>query len=107
MRRIVVFFIVVAIASASVVVLAAQQESARPRFEVASIKPNVSNDGRISIQRTGSRYTARGVSLALLIRNAYNVQEFQVIGAPAWADSERFDIVATMPDGVDPAPVRA
>jgi len=101
-------FIVSAIVSGTMVLsLSAQQESARPRFEVASIKPNVSNDGRVSIQRTGSRYTARGVSLALLIRNAYNVQEFQVIGAPAWAESERFDIVATMPDGLDPAPIRA
>jgi bla regulator protein blaR1 len=80
----------------------AQQD--RPRFEVASIKENVSNDGRIQIQRTGSRYTARGISLALLIRNAYNVQEFQVIGAPPWADSDRFDIVATMPGDADSPP---
>ena len=101
-------FIVAAIVSdAMVLSLSARQESERPRFDVVSIKPNVSNDGLVSIQRTGSRYTARGVSLALLIRNAYNVQEFQVIGAPAWAQSDRFDIVATMPDGPDPAPVRA
>jgi uncharacterized protein (TIGR03435 family) len=92
------------ITSVPVVALRAQQGSERPRFEVASIKLNVSNDGRISVNRTGSRYTASGMSLALLIRNAYNVQEFQVIGMPAWGNSDRFDIVATMPAEPDAAP---
>ena len=96
--------IVVAIELVAIVALHAQQAADRPRFEVASIKPNVSNDGRISVNRTGSRYTASGISLALLIRNAYNVQEFQVIGMPAWGNSDRFDIVATMPADPDPAP---
>jgi uncharacterized protein (TIGR03435 family) len=81
------------------------QETDRPRFDVASIKQNVSNDGIVQIQRTGTRYTARGVTLALLIRNAFDVQESQVIGAPAWADADRFDIVATMPDQASAPPV--
>jgi uncharacterized protein (TIGR03435 family) len=95
---------IVVIASASMVALHAQQASDRPRFEVASVKPNVRNDGRVSVNRTGSRYTASGVSLALLVRNAYSVQEFQVIGMPAWGDSDRFDIVAAMPADPNPAP---
>jgi uncharacterized protein (TIGR03435 family) len=102
MNKHIALFLVV-IASVSVVALHAQQASERPRFEVASIKPNVSNDGRISVNRTGSRYTAYGISLALLIRNAYGVQEFQVTGAPPWAESDRFDIVATMPAESVPA----
>jgi len=81
------------------------QGTERLRFDVASIKQNVSHDGMVQIQRTGTRYTARGVTLALLIRNAFNVQESQVIGAPAWADTDRFDIVATMPDQAAAAPV--
>ena len=75
-----------------------QGQDERPRFEVASVKPNVSQDLIVAIQTTGTRFTARGVTLALLIRTAYGVQEFQVIGAPPWADSDKFDIVATMPD---------
>jgi uncharacterized protein (TIGR03435 family) len=94
----------IAVALASMVPMHAQQAPERPRFEVASIKLNVSNDGRVSDNRTGSRYTASGVSLALLVRNAYSVQEFQVIGMPAWGDSDRFDIVATMPADLNPAP---
>src|SRR6185503_21204717 len=88
---------IVVIASASAAALSAQQATDRPRFDVASIKPNVSNDGRVMVSGNGSRYTATGVSLALLIRTAYRVQEFQVIGAPSWAESDRFDIVATIP----------
>jgi uncharacterized protein (TIGR03435 family) len=81
-------------------------QNERLRFEVASVKPNVSQDGIVQVQTTGARYTARGVTLALLIRSAYGVQEFQVIGAPPWADSDRFDVIATMPD-VSGAPPQA
>lgn len=84
---------------------AANQQPDRPRFDVASVKADVSNDGRVSIQRTGGRYTAHGVSLRLLLLSAYDVQEYQVIGAPPWAATDRFDIVATMPDTPDTSPV--
>jgi len=103
MNRHIALFLV-AIASASVVALHAQQASERTRFEVASIKQNVSNDGRVSVGARGSRYSATGVSLALLIRNAYRVQDFQIIGAPSWAESDRFDIAATMAGESNPAP---
>jgi len=81
------------------------QNSERPRFEVVSIKPNDRHDGQIMTRRTGNRYTAVGVTLGLLLRNAYNVQQSQLIGAPAWAESDRFDIVATMQDTPDTSPV--
>jgi uncharacterized protein (TIGR03435 family) len=103
-KRIAVF---VVIAAGSTVGLRAQQASDRPRFDVASVKPNVSNDGRVSVGASGSRYSATGVSLALLIRNAYGVQEFQIVGAPSWAESDRFDIAATMPGESSPGPKSA
>ena len=107
MRRahIVVLALVLTCGSRTLQVRGLAQGAARPRFDVASIKQNVNNDGMVQIQRTGARYTARGVTLALLIRTAYDVQESQVIGAPAWADTDRFDIVATMPDQAAAAPV--
>jgi uncharacterized protein (TIGR03435 family) len=37
-----------------------------------------------------------------LLRAAFDIQEFQIAGQPAWADRDRFDIVATMPDGARP-----
>jgi uncharacterized protein (TIGR03435 family) len=74
-----------------------------PTFEVASVRPNTSGDGRVMIGlQPGGRYTATNVPLRLLIRNAYQVQDFQLVDAPGWISSERFDIVAKG-EG-DPAP---
>jgi uncharacterized protein (TIGR03435 family) len=42
----------------------------------------------------GGRFTAENMPLRLLIQHAYGVRSFQIIGGPAWIDSERFDIVA-------------
>jgi bla regulator protein blaR1 len=70
----------------------------RPRFEVTSVKVNASGDGIVIMQSTGSRFTARGLSAAELVRLAYRVQEFQTAGGPDWMNSVRFDIVAKYPD---------
>jgi uncharacterized protein (TIGR03435 family) len=83
---------------------APQQPAAPPRFDVASIKQNTSNDGIVAIQTQKGRFTARGFTLAALIRSAYRVQEFQVIGGPDWVSTDRFDVEATFSD-VDRPPV--
>ncbi len=67
-------------------------------FEVASIKPNNSGDGRVMMQNQPGRYLATNVSLRLLIRNAYQLQDFQITGGPGWLGSDRFDINAKVPD---------
>jgi len=68
---------------------------APPQFEVASVKPNKSGDGRVMIGvQPGGRFTATNVPLRLLIRNAYQLQDFQIVGGPDWVGSDRFDIVA-------------
>jgi uncharacterized protein (TIGR03435 family) len=69
-------------------------------FEVASIKPNKSGDGRVMLGlQPGGRFTATNVPLRMLIRQAYDLQEFQIVGGPDWLGSDRFDIVAKAPDG--------
>jgi uncharacterized protein (TIGR03435 family) len=79
--------------------LAQSQAAGGSRFEVASIKINKQNDGVVSLSNQGGRFTGLGVSLGLLIRNAYQVQEFQIVNGPSWIDSERFDVAAKEPDG--------
>jgi uncharacterized protein (TIGR03435 family) len=71
----------------------------REAFEVASIKPNPSNDVPESIQvmpSGGIRMT--GFRVSTLIRVVYagtTVQRpDQIVGGPGWIGSERFDIVA-------------
>ena len=75
-------------------VVAAAQDP-QPAFEVASVRPNNSGEGFIRFQRQpGGRFTATNVPLRELIRFSYQVQPFQIEGAPGWAASARFDIVA-------------
>ena len=69
-------------------------------FDVASIKPNVTlGESTISGSLNGG-FTARNASLRALILRAYGRHESQLVAAPAWIATERFDIdarVATPP----------
>jgi uncharacterized protein (TIGR03435 family) len=87
-----------AIIVASVQAQAPPQPSSQPRFDVASIKVNRTNDGVVFDQAQKGRYTIYRYTLAALLRSAYRVQEFQIVGGPDWIDSERFDIEATYAD---------
>jgi uncharacterized protein (TIGR03435 family) len=64
-------------------------------FEVASIKPSEGDGHMVRIQTSpGGRYTASGVTLKMLIQQAYDVKDFQITGGPAWMSTMAFDIVA-------------
>jgi uncharacterized protein (TIGR03435 family) len=75
----------------------------RPAFEVASIKraaPGVSGGG-ISIGQ-GGRLTTANVNLKQIIRVAYHVQAFQIVGGPEWIESDTYDIDAEPEAAVAP-----
>jgi uncharacterized protein (TIGR03435 family) len=84
--------------------------SATAAFEVASIKQNRSGDGPSGIRfLPGGQYVATNVSLRSLIATAYGVPlqpllRDQLVGAPGWIDSDRFDIVAKADGAVSPGP---
>jgi bla regulator protein blaR1 len=65
-----------------------------PAFEVASIKPNKSGTGMTMLHTTPVGFSASNISLKALIQQAYGVEENQVLGAPSWVGSERFDMEA-------------
>ena len=72
--------------------------NADPSFEVATIKPN--NSGATSMQQLtvrGRNFATRNSSLADLISFFYQVQMKQIVGAPEWASTDRYDIAA-VPD---------
>ena len=79
--------------------LSAQSE-AHPAFQVASIKPSASSGppGMSVRPLAGGRLTTRNAPVALLIQFAYSVQAFQVVGGPAWLNSDGYDIEAK-PEG--------
>ena len=64
-----------------------------PRFEVASVRPHrAADDVMFALQfHDGGRFTATG-TLRMLIRTAYRLQEFQVVGPRGWIDDEQFDV---------------
>lgn len=71
-----------------------------PSFDVVSIKPDRSGDDRIVMMaQPGGRIVATNVTLRLLIRNAYRVQDFQIVDAPSWLGTDRFDIEAKAAGG--------
>jgi uncharacterized protein (TIGR03435 family) len=74
--------------------LASNAES--PAFEVASVKPNKAGDPgrRMLMPQPGGRLTAANVAAAELIRFAYELPDFQIVGGPDWLNSDRFDVVA-------------
>jgi uncharacterized protein (TIGR03435 family) len=92
-RQRIVTVAVMAMATATLQGQTARRDS--PAFEVASVKPNKSGDAslRLDIQ-PGGRFIAANIPLKQFIRAAYTLQLHQIADAPAWVDSERFDITA-------------
>jgi bla regulator protein blaR1 len=99
----------IVLSSAAMLVLAALSITARasqapnriqtdplPTFEVASVKPNKSGAGRSMIENVqpGGLWHLTNVPTRALIRTAYRVQDFQIVGAPDWAQTEHYDVVA-------------
>jgi uncharacterized protein (TIGR03435 family) len=79
--------------------------NAKPEFEVATIKPSDPNQPgwALVVNRSGMLNT-HNTTLADLIKFAYDLHPKQVIGAPAWFDTDKFDVeakpsVAGMPTG--------
>lgn len=74
-------------------------------FEAASVKPSDPknpNQG-FSIRRAaGGRFDTLNAPLRGLILFAYQIQNFQLVGAPEWVNTSRFDIIAKM-EGDPPA----
>jgi uncharacterized protein (TIGR03435 family) len=72
--------------------LAAQE---RMLFEVASVKPNNSGPaaGR-SLNVQGGTIVVSNMTVLDLMRWAYQIQGFQIVGAPEWIGTDRFDILA-------------
>jgi uncharacterized protein (TIGR03435 family) len=69
-----------------------------PQFEVATVKPPGPQDRIITLYNyPGGRVVISLYTFALLLNEALGVQRFQVVGAPAWIDSERFMIEAQPP----------
>ena len=67
-------------------------ENAHPSFEVATIRPSDPNDDHQGVHLTGHRILIENQTLKSLVTSAFTIQKQQIVGAPAWFSTERFDI---------------
>jgi uncharacterized protein (TIGR03435 family) len=73
-----------------------------PTFEVASVKPNNQGGGRIGRGGTPGRMDLMNMTARLLIRQAYNIHDSQIVGGPDWTGSQGFDVNATITGDAPP-----
>ncbi len=77
-------------------------EGTKLEFEVASIKLSPEQQGGGGFNVTATEFRGR-TTLAQLITFAYLLHRSQVSGLPNWADTDRYEIAARLPQGGDPS----
>ena len=87
--------LVVAVAAAVSPAIAQSHEKV---FEVVSIKRNRTAAAASDTNTTPGRLSLVNVTLLSVIQRAFGVQRPQIVGAPDWLLSERYDIVAVTGD---------
>lgn len=105
--RIILRLALLALAAAATATLA-QTPASAPTFEVATIKPAAPLNPRdiaqgkvhLGMSVDGARVDIGALSIADLIRIAWEVKPYQVSG-PEWMPTERFNILAKMPEGAN------
>jgi bla regulator protein BlaR1 len=65
-------------------------------YEVVSIKPHKSGDELFKMTFDKDGFRAIMVTLRMLIRTAYGVDDSRIFGAPNWLDSDKYDVEARM-----------
>ena len=75
-------------------------------FDVASIKLSMRNAGATHTRSGRGLFTAGNVSVKDLAQLAYGLRDHQIIGAPGWADSERYDINAKSETNIKPEHIK-
>jgi uncharacterized protein (TIGR03435 family) len=70
-----------------------------PSFEVATIKPTAPDDrsGRFLTMQGAHQLVVKAYTLKFMVAAAHNLPPRLIAGGPAWADSDRYDIVAATP----------
>jgi uncharacterized protein (TIGR03435 family) len=94
--------IVAIVLISAVTIPLAHAQSARPAFEVASLKRNMDQVLTVSgvLPSEGGRVSAKAATLKQLIQSAYQIKAREIEGGLAWMDSERYDIEAKAANNV-------
>jgi uncharacterized protein (TIGR03435 family) len=70
------------------------QAAAKLEFEVASVKPTATQGSFTIDFPAGGGFSARNLTVQILLQTAYALQDYQISGGPSWTSSAGFDIQA-------------
>jgi uncharacterized protein (TIGR03435 family) len=90
--------------------LSAQAPTAKPAFEVVSIKPTsetlmmLMQSGKAPMRIDDAQFEMASIDLANLVRMAYHLPQDQISG-PGWLEQERFAVSAKLPAGASKSQV--
>src|SRR5688572_14965718 len=73
----------------------APSADSRPAFDVTSVKSYKGAETAMSNRFTPGQTRYANVPLSVLIQTAYGVAGYQVVDAPSWVESERWDVIGT------------
>jgi uncharacterized protein (TIGR03435 family) len=85
---------------AAVLLVGTLQAQSPARFDVVSIKRNTSGAPGSETDTTPGRINLINVTPLSLLLRALGVRTFQIVGAPGWTATERYDVVASVPGGL-------
>jgi uncharacterized protein (TIGR03435 family) len=77
---------------------------ADPGIVTATIRPSQPEDSSKGLIVQMGHIHAANATLSDLITNTYGIHPKQLVGAPAWVDQDRFDIIATFSGEGQPSP---
>jgi uncharacterized protein (TIGR03435 family) len=67
-----------------------QDTATPPAFEVASVKPSDDQTRIIGMfTYPGGRVTATNYTLKMLIHEAYAIEDYKILGAPRWTETDQ------------------
>lgn len=79
--------------------IAFAQQQPKAAFEVASVKPAEPSDKPGFLQAAPGRLNLSGVTVKMLIQQAWAISGYRIYGGPSWLDSTRYNIAAKAADG--------
>jgi len=79
--------------------IAFAQQQPQSAFEVASVKPADPSDKPGFLQTAPGRLNLSGVTVKMLIQQAWAISGYRIYGGPSWLDSTRYNIAAKAADG--------
>jgi uncharacterized protein (TIGR03435 family) len=65
-----------------------------PKYDVASIKPSTSSEPKMMFGMSPDGVSIENIPIQMVLRQAFNVEDDRIVGAPQWVKTRHYDIQA-------------